>query len=170
MYDNRDDRLSDREKLEHGQPAPCAICGRVIQPSKEPYLAISGTVARIARGLVGLPTGVHTTMEDAIICSFCAEQQRDPTNDFRRPDKASAYEYALKLARTLPDAVLSPEPQNDEQEEAPDTPALDYLTAKLRAVFPNMMDLHIGQVAAKACRVERGRRRAKRALEQTQQE
>ena len=42
---------SDAERLAAGQPAPCAICGREVQPG-EPH---------------------DTTVEGAVICATCAE-------------------------------------------------------------------------------------------------
>jgi len=152
------DQLSDRQRLEAGHPAPCAICGRVIQPA-QPYQAISAAVIHLVRQIADLPAGIQTTMEDAVICRFCAEGPRDATNDFRRADKASSYEYALELARHLPDLVL------DGQVEG--VSALEQVQNKVQATYPNLLVLHAGQVSAKALRVERGRRRASHAIEET---
>jgi len=148
-------RLSDRERLEAGHTAPCAICGRVIQPA-QPYQIIPGQVIRLVHQIADLPAGVYPTPQEAVICRFCAEGPRDQTNDFRRADKASAYENALELARHLPDLVL------DGQVEG--VSALEQVQNKVQATYPNLLILHAGQVSAKALRVERGRRRTFQAI------
>jgi len=157
MYDNRDDRLSDRQRLEAGKPAPCAICGRVIQPAREAYHVVPSETILLVQKIARLPFDVMPTPYDAVICALCQDPtRRDPTNDFRRPDKASAYENALKHARQLPDLVL------DGQAEG--VSAMEQVQGKVQTTYPNLLMLHAGQVAAKALRVERGRRRAFQAI------
>ena len=167
MYDNRDDQLSGRQRLEAGMPAPCAICGRVIQPAREAHRVVPGETILLVQKLARLPFDVMPTPGDAVICPFCQEpNKRDPTNDFRRPDKASSYELALKLAHSLPNNVL--EPPEPPKGEAPDTTGFDHVTGKVQNTFPNMLTLHVGQVTAKALRVERGRRHAQHTIQEAQ--
>ncbi|HUV95765.1 MAG TPA: hypothetical protein VMX14_13200 [Anaerolineae bacterium] len=160
---NNYNRLSDRERLEAGHSAPCAICGKVIQPARQTHTVVPGETILLVQKIARLPFDTMPTPHDAVICAFCQDPaRRDPTNDFRRPDKASAYEHALKHARQLPDAVLTPpEPT---QGETPDTTGIEHVQNKVQTTYPNMLALHAGQVAAKALRVERGRRRALAAI------